>query len=265
MKILNIVMVFLSLAFSRAEDEFYVTFINKPGAVTYAANGKAVKVRDLLSPQTRLHFEPFAKMTCLSPKKGTFQYSASGIPKLEKQGIIASLKDILDPGPTLGSFKTRALDFQGYEPSNYFKSASDMGYILIIKDQQIPIDMGNKAKDGDFFFLQFKDKDQTVTRKISYNGKEMDLPQALFLTADGKLSQEPYLLCIQRKLQTRSISEKLAEFRPKFAERVDIKAQIEVFEQYGPQKDKEAFNNLLLTHFYSNYGKIGIELLERLK
>jgi|GEM_PF-3249702 len=263
MRILLLFIMLLIGTLAKAQDLFYVVFINHPGDITYSSSGKIVSVKDAIKSKTKLRFRPDAKMTCISIEKGSFYYDGAGIPNNNMEGIIGSLSALLKPSPKLGSFKTRGANFKGYDLKTYFHSELTDNRILLINHEALPIDAQNKNNAEDIFFIQFDDRGKTVTRKIPETKEGLIFDEMLFRDKEGMITDQPYLLCVRRKEGDRKISEKIAAFYPKFAERVDISSQVETIKRYAKVKSNDELSQLILNHLYQNYGKIGIEIFDK--
>lgn len=260
MKYIIAVFILLSLSSAKVEEEFYVTFISKAGGITYVPGGKAVQVGDALNAKVKLKFEPNVRMSCISPSRGTFQYDNKGIQAKNKQNIIATLKEMISPGPKLGSFKTRSLDFKGYDAQMYFQSNETQNKILLIKGQGIPIE--EKDNQGKIlYFIQFEENGKTIIRKIPFQENRLMFDEKIFERAATNQNNQSYMLCIQRSTHEGNESEKLAEFIPVFADKEEIEQQINILKKYANLQSKEETRDLIMTHLYNNYGKIGVQMV----
>ena len=264
MRYILAIILFITITSFKNEEEFYVTYISKPGAVRLASNNLPVKVGDKLTFSIRLYFERNSKITGVNPDRGRFEYDGTGVLGKTKKGFIARLRDMIGEPEKYGSFLVRSSDFRGYDPKTYFNSNSTDGSILFIDGVNIPLSSYYNDHVNSFFFIQFEDMGKTIVRKVQQNKGSLIFNQQIFSSANGKSITGVYLLCRQFKESGKSRSETIATFKPVFADKETIIEQINVFKIHSGLKDKDSLNNMILSHLYSNYGKVGIEIIDEL-
>ena len=255
-KIILAAAILISLAFIQAE-KYYVTFIK--GSVIVQSSGKAVKVGDALLLTDKLVFKDAdARLTCISPGKGRFNIS-SGQSKATGGELMAVLKTLMVPAASNQRLSTRSMPLYEYDPKTYFRATETRERVLLIKDQAFPVLSSYITDESNYFFIQYKMDDKTVTKKIKHNGTGLIFTDELF--TDLVYATTKVKLGYQTNNQGTSHTAVLATFIPVPASKNEVKEQIRLITSQSGLSDQKAINNEIMAHLYENYGKIGAEEL----
>lgn len=253
-KLLIVLSLWITSLPTMAAEKYYVTFVK--GDVTLERTKAKIKVGDALNPEDKLVFiDKTAKVSCISPGKGRFDIKAQGAKPGNKGELLAVLKNSLVPASGTYHLSTRSLMFEGYDPKTYFYSAETNNHILLIANEALPVNPSYKMDDTNFFFLQYKNKDQTETKKLQHSSNGLIFHQLL------SPGVEKVMLCYQSNVSGAPRSAIIAEFYPVIVSRADIQHQIKLLKDFSGVSDPKKLKKEILFHLFQNYGKIGEEVL----
>lgn len=256
----NITLILLLIAnFSFAQSEkYYVTFIK--GQVNIKKTGKPLKVGDILLPTDALIFkEQTAKLSCISPGKGRFDINAQKTKPSSNGELLAVLKNNLVPATSTYHLSSRALMFDGYDPKTYFQSSETDNRILLLLDEVLQITPTYKIDQYNFFFVQYLNGDQTITKKIDQSEKGLVFNSKLF----EERTPQKVMLCYQTQIAGKPRSSSVVEFKPIFVNKVDLISEIKVIIS-NSGNNKKLIKEAVTAHIFDNYGKLSQDQIDKL-